>query len=213
MRTALLVFALIGQMFLPWQATAQSSTPRSSARPSLIETLNQEAASSDPDGLLVYSHDLIQTLVPKSAGPKNAAAFTDRLTRAEFAARHGQRKLISEEEILQAFNALMKDTGAPDALRADMAAVREARTAFEGPMPAVISRKENGAYCNPGEAVFVIEMLIENVGNSSASSAHAGSQTFSGKAPVRGHLEMYDVKHSQSEVAGVWNRLFHALQI
>jgi hypothetical protein len=212
LRIALFLFAfVIAKPFITLPGLAQSSDPH----PSSIEILNKESSSSDFEGVRVYSQDLIQVLVDNSAGPAYAASLTDRLAQAEFMARHGKRKLISEADILQAFNALMKDIGAPDSLRTDIDAVRRARGAFESTSPALISKKTNGSYCNPGEAIFVIEMLIENVGISPAPPpAHALPQAVSGpKPPVRRQLEQYYADHSRAEIVSVLSHLFNLFQI
>jgi hypothetical protein len=106
-------------------------------------------------------------------------------------ARQGKRKLISEADIALAFNNLMKETGAPDSLRANDAAIKEARGAFEIRLPALISRQKNGPYCNPGEAVWVISMLVANVGRPPAPSSQSDHEPHfsAGAPPVQQHLE------------------------
>jgi len=203
---------LTGSAFFP-SLTASQPPGRP---PDLMVTLNREAEATDPAGIHDYSQHLIQLLVvAKSAGPAYAASLADRLARAELMGRQGRRKLISEADIAQAFNALMRETGAPHTLTANIDAVHSNRVAFEGALPSVISQKANGSLCNPGEAVWVVSMLIANVGRPAAPSTeldhnpHVGA----GAPPVQRHLELFSARHSRSEVAEVFDHLFNHLQI
>lgn len=210
-RIVTLFFVFIaGGMLTPLATQAQPGP-----RPSLIETLNQEASSTDAEGLHAYSKDLIEGLVGNSAGPAYAESVTDRLTQAELMARHGKRKLISETDILEAFNGLMKETGASDSLRADLDAVRKNRQAFAREAPELISSQSNGSYCNPGEAIWVIEMLIANIGRAPEPTPQSGARMVIGQdnAPVHAHLETYLVKHSRTEIVSTFNHLFSAFKI
>jgi len=203
--------------YIPLQALAQPSA----SRPSLMEELNKEAASEDMEGIHIYSQDLVQMLVGNAAGPAYATSLIDRLTKAEFMARNGKRKLISEADIARAFNTLMKDTGAPGSLHADIITVHRMREDFESALPALISLKTNGSYCNPSEAVYVVEILIESIGRSPVPASHSTPddtgkvmEASSGpKPPARRHLEDYFVGHSRSESVNVLNDLFHVFQI
>jgi len=217
LRSFLFVF-VIAQLLIPRPALAQPSI----SRPSLIEELNKEAASSGPEGTQLYSQHLIQLLIRVNIGDAPyTASLENRLAQAELAARNRKRKLISEADIAQAFNTLMKDTGGPNSLTADVPEVRRMRAVFESSSPALISRKENGDYCNPGEAVFLIGMLIENFGASPVTVSHsnlhdtgAAMEASSGpKSPARRRLENYFVGHSRSESVDVLNNLFHVFQI
>jgi hypothetical protein len=155
-------------------------------------------------------------LLGNSAGPDYAASLSDRLSRAELMTRQEKRKLISEADIARAFNNLMSETGAPDSLRADDAAVKAGRAAFEKEMPALISQQRNGTYCNPGEAVFIVSMLIENIGRSatpSSQSDHNAHVSSGHPAPVRTHLALFCANHSRSDVTKLFNRLFNVFLI
>jgi len=182
----------------------------------MMETLNKEAEATNPDGIHAYSEDLIQMLAGvRGGGAAYAGSLTDRLARAELEARSGKRKLISEADIAQAFNTLMKEIGASDSFTADINAVHNNRMAFESTLPAMNSQKKNGSYCNPGEAVYVLELMIENVGRPRTPTPDAGRDTFVAgiNPPVRVHLELFSARHSKSEVKEVFNRLFNAFQI
>jgi hypothetical protein len=181
----------------------------------MMNALNKEAEAGNSEGIHKYSEGLIQGLVGTSAGPAYEKSVTDRLARAESMARKGNRKLIPEADIAQAFNQLMKETGALDSYKADVAIVEELRRDFAKALPSLITLKKNGIYCNPGEAVYILESLIQNVARPSTpipkktSEMHVGA----GIAPVQEHLELFYVKHSQSKVTKVFNHLFKVFQI
>jgi hypothetical protein len=130
-------------------------------------------------------------------------------------ARNGKRKLIPEADIAQAFKTLMREIGAPNSFAADIDAVHSNRIAFESSLPAVVSQKENGSYCNPGEAVFVLEMMIENVSRPLAPTPDSASKAFVAaiNPPVRVRLEQFYANHSHSEITEVFNRLFNVFRI
>jgi hypothetical protein len=181
----------------------------------LIETLNKEAETNDPARIHEYTRHLILILVGNGANSGLAASLTGRLERAELMARQGNRKPISEADIAQAFNALMRETGAPNTLNTNIEAVHSNRVAFESALPSVISQKANGSSCNPGEAVWVVSMLIANDGRSTAPSSQLDHETHvgAGSSPVQRHLERFFAKRSKSEVAEVFGHLFIHLQI
>jgi len=211
-RAAVTLVSLMGLAFIPLLAVSQT-LPRP---PNMMETLNKEAEATNPDGIHAYSEDLIQMLAGvRGGGAAYAGSLTDRLARAELEARSGKRKLISEADIAQAFNTLMKEIGASDSFTADINAVHNNRMAFESTLPAMNSQKKNGSYCNPGEAVYVLELMIENVGRPRTPTPDAGRDTFVAgiNPPVRVHLELFSARHSKSEVKEVFNRLFNAFQI
>jgi hypothetical protein len=195
--------------------SAQAASQPSSQPPNMIDTLNKEAEASDSEGIHKYSEGLIHGLVGTSAGPVYEKSVTDRLARAELLARQGKRKLISEAEIAQAFNQLMRETGAPDPFKADVSVVEDLRGEFAKLLPALITRVQNGSYCNPGEAVYILELLIQNVARhhtlipENAPKMHIGIN----KAPIQEHLEFFFVRHSITENKTVLNHLFHAFQI
>ncbi len=154
-------------------------------RPRQIETLNREAEASDPAGVQEYSRHLIGILLRERAGTTYAGSVSDRLARAELLARSGKRNLISEETIARAFNDLMRRIDAPKSLSADVRAVDKARRAFEKEMPAVISKEKNAASCNPGEAIWVLTMLLENIGSNPPQSEHPGPYVSGYVPPAR----------------------------
>jgi hypothetical protein len=133
---------------------------------SLVDTLNTEAQANDQDGIHTYCGHLVRLLVGNEVPKENTESLTDRLAVAESAARRGERPLISESEVATAFNSLMSQVRAPDELRTDAAMVHTFRV---GPLsrsevPYLITMNRNGANCNPGEAVFLLYLLIANNG-------------------------------------------------
>jgi hypothetical protein len=209
MRIALFLLVLIGQPFISGQSLAQSARPY----PSLMETLNKEALASDPAGIRGYSEHLVRLLPIGAAGPACVNSFSGRLAKAEESARQGKRKLISEEVIAEAFNDLMRQTAAPSSFKADVAEVEKARRGFEDELPTIITESKNGRYCSPGEAIWVLGMLIENVGGHPPLVPHSGSQVSGYMPPVRQHLMQFFYVHSLNESADVLDKFAKKLGI
>lgn len=209
MRIALFLLVLIGQPINSLQAKAQSSGPY----PSLIETLNKEALASDPAGIRGYSEHLVRLLPIGAAGPACVSSFSDRLAKAEESSRQGKRKLISEEAIAEAFNDLMRQTAATSSFKADVAEVEKSRLGFENELPTIITASKNGRYCSPGEAVWVLGMLIENVGAHPPPALHSGFQVSGYVPPVRQHLMQFFYSHSLKDAVNVLDRLAKKLGI
>jgi hypothetical protein len=180
----------------------------------MMGILNKEAEASDPPGIHAYSQNLVQMLVGNRAGQAYAASLTDRLAHAEITARQGKRKLISEDAIARAFNELMRQTGAPVSLKADLVSVKQAREGWEKQLPALISRERNGIYCYPGESVFILEILIENVGRPPTPLSSSGpSVVGSAMPPARAHLLRSYGSHSRTHVIRLFNDLAKTLEI
>jgi len=131
---------------------------------------NQEAAATDPAGIHKYSEDLIGLIVPNPAGEDSVRQFAnrlaDRLANAERAARAGNGKLVSEAAVVKAFNDLMQEVGAPPSMRASEVSVHRFRehAASTNTFPALFSADRNGTNCNPGEAVFLLSLLLSDNG-------------------------------------------------
>ncbi len=184
--------------------------------PNMMEALNKRAEAADVAGIHAYAEELMQMLPSvRDAGSTYADSLTDRLARAELQARNGKRKLISEAEIAEAFNGLMRRTKAPASLKADLVAVESARSGWEKQLPAMISNQKNGTNCYPGEAVWVLETLIENVGRPPGSIVHSTTSVFVSvpQSPARRHLEQFSASHSQSEVSEMLSHLLSDLTI
>lgn len=205
---AVLVFSISPE--LAARQRAQPFAPPSG----LLATLNQEAGPSDAAGIHVYSQHLIELLVPQRAGKPYIRSLADRLAAAEQMARHGKRKLVSDADIRKAFNDLMRQTGAPASLRANLSDVELARTGFARQLPVMISRQKNGTYCEPGEAVWVLEVLIENVGTPPTPLSSSGPSVVGpAMPPARTHLLQYYASHSRTEITRLFNQLAKTLEI
>ena len=132
--------------------------------------INQKAMASDPTGIHKYSADLIGSTMPNPAGEDSvrqlANHLADRLASAEQAARAGNGRLVPEAAVVKAFNDLMQEIGASPSIRTSEASVRGFRehAASIKAFPAVLSADRNGTKCNPGEAVFLIGLLIMDNG-------------------------------------------------
>jgi hypothetical protein len=99
-------------------------------------------------------------------GEKYAAKLAERLAQAEQTARAGNGKLVPVSDVVRAFNDLMKEVGAPRSVRTDEMSVqkfREHAATIRG-FPALFSADRNGTNCHPGEAVFLLGLLIRGNG-------------------------------------------------
>jgi hypothetical protein len=127
---------------------------------------NQEAAASDTEGIRSYSHDMIELIVPAGAGKGYINSLSDRMARAESAVRNGRGRLVPEVDVVRSFNEIMRTIGAPPTFMADVASMRRfrARSATVPSFSALFTANRNGTNCNPGEAVLLLFLLIENDG-------------------------------------------------
>lgn len=131
---------------------------------------NQEAAANDAAGVHKYSEDLIGLIVFNPAHKNYLRRLTnelaDHLAEAEQATRAGDGELVPEANVAQAFNDLMQEIGAPSSLRTDVAALHSFRehAASIKAFPALLTENRNGTNCNPGEAVFLLSLLISDNG-------------------------------------------------
>jgi hypothetical protein len=141
---------------------------------------DQKAAANDPAGIHKYSRDVLDLVLPSQwtygrspsgrmeqfedefLGEKYAANLADRLARAEQAARAGNGKLVAVSDVVRSFNNLMKEVGTPPSVRTDENSVQKFRehAAAIKAFPALLSANRNGTNCNPGEAVFLLGLLI-----------------------------------------------------
>ncbi len=131
---------------------------------------NQKAAVPNSAGIHKYSEDLIGLIVPSSVDATSVSQaanhLADRLAGAEQTARTGGGKLVPETAVVKAFNNLMQEIGAPPSMRASEVSVhgfREHAASIKA-FPALFSANRNGARCNPGEAVFLLYLLISDNG-------------------------------------------------
>jgi hypothetical protein len=191
--------------------------------PNLMETLNKEAEATDPAGIHKYCQHLIQLLVGDKTGKAYAATLADRLARAETMARHGKSKLIPEADVARSFNDLMKQIGAPASLHTDEAWVKKFRAGplAASPVPALITADRNGVDCNPGEAVFLLFLLIYNNGSFDDRLPHGLKMedlprvSISGRPQTEptssGLLSTYDSQHPRSDTIKVFDSVAQTL--
>jgi hypothetical protein len=158
----LVVTLAMGSAFCPLLVAQQ---PPHCAQ-NLFCLFNQEAAASNPTGIHKYSEDLIGLIVPPEAGKADIEPLADRLARTEQMARAGNGKLVAEADVVRAFNELMAKIGAPSSLRTDDASMRRFRehAVLIKAFPALLSADRNGTNCNPGEAVFLLYLLVSDNG-------------------------------------------------
>lgn len=192
---------------------------------------NQEAAASDPGGIQKYSHDLIELIVPEEAGKDYINSLSDRLAKAESEARSGRGKLIPETDIVRSINATMRTIGAPPAFSADLDSIRafRARSATISSLSALFTANRNGSDCNPGEAILLVSLLIENDGSlsehmfdsySAPAQVDGGDKgfsvlTFGTGEPQNRHakamLSTYSSKHGRRATTRLFNRAAQTL--
>jgi hypothetical protein len=165
--------ALVSLIASAFSSAWSAAPPRQSPVPGwdLAKTLNQEAEASDLAGIHKYSKDLIQLITPEGVSKGHAKLLTDRLAAAELAARQRTGKMVHEADIVRAFNDLMLEVTAPDSLRTDEDTVRRMRVGqlAVSPVPALITVNRNEGMCNPGEAVYLLYLLILNNGTLASS--------------------------------------------
>jgi len=221
---ALFLILAMAFAFSP-QLDGQQHLRRASSVPDLF---NQEAGASDPAGILKYSKGLIGLFVPEYTGESFINSLADRLARAEQMAREGNGKLVPEQDVVQAFNELMQQVGAPSSLRTDEASMRRFReyAASIKAFPALFTAARNGTNCNPGEAVFLLYVLLSENGHPSEiylDSAMALTQLDTQRNPGSGRgfvvgglmsdsrasalLDLYPAKHSRSDAFALYKNL------
>jgi len=147
--------------------------PFSYRRPynSIEITLNNEASSSDSAGIHAYSNDIIHLVVQDETGLDYINSLSKRLSKKEEAVRGGKGHLVPETDVVRAYNDLMLRIGAPKSVAVDETAVREFRShvADVRAFPALLSVDRNEVKCKPGEAVYLLYLLIESDGKLSNS--------------------------------------------
>jgi hypothetical protein len=131
--------------------------------------LNKDAEASDPAGIHYFAEDLAHLLLPDQAGDKYTNSFANHLAKAEREAREGKRKLIPDTRIIDAFNEIIKRANVPPTT-ASLDALRRFRTDIYlvKQYPALLTGDRNGTSCYPGEAVFLLTVLIDTDGHPEA---------------------------------------------
>lgn len=123
--------------------------------------LSQDAESSDPAGIHAYAEDLAHFLLPDRVGEKYIDSFSDRLARAEQEAREGKRQLIPDTQVAAVFDEIARKTNFP-AMPNSLETLRRLRADLQiaKKYPALITAERNGTNVSPGEAVYLIAVLL-----------------------------------------------------
>jgi hypothetical protein len=189
----------------------------------VVDTLNKAAEANDLEGIRTYSKQVALLFVADYTDRAYVRLFADRLNEAEVMARHGELALVSEEQIANSFNDIMKRVGAPGSLRTNPETVHRYRNAIlqGGNATRLISVKSNGHNSNPAEAVFLLYLLIFNnaafnnaipTGQTPVSNPHITLIQHQKSDPnVRNLLSTYSKSHSKSELSGLFNTVANEL--
>jgi hypothetical protein len=176
-----LLACLAGSVPCPSVAGQQPAwRPFTERRPYLMPpvALNEDAEASDPAGIHFYAEDLAHFLLPEEAGDKYIDSFADRLAKAEQDAREGKRKLIPDTQVVAAYNQMARSEN-PRAKTANLSALRLYRTASypARTWTAVITASRNGTNCYPGEAIFLLTVLLPADGDLTPSPSQPNAIT------------------------------------
>ena len=109
---------------------------------------------------------IIPSGVSDKTRQKTVDALAGRLARAEEAAREDCGKLIPEANVVRAYNGLLAGSGAPSSFRATEEILHQFReyAASLHAFPALFTANRNGTSCNPGEAVYLLYLLLSDDG-------------------------------------------------
>jgi len=189
---------------------------------------NQEAEASGPQEVYKYSRDLIGLILPAEVGKDYIDSLSERLAKAEITARSGRARLVPETDVVRGFNQLMRTIGAPPTITADTDSMRRfrARSATVPTLSALFTASRNGTNCDPGEAVLLGFLLLENDGKLSEhifdsyapSQASGGEKRFSvlvgERKSTRNAKQMlsdYSSQHRREATFNIFNRLAKTL--
>ncbi len=165
-KVSLAFFALLLGSFACQLVNSQQSKwkPFSERRPltNVGAMLNKDAEASDPAGIHYFAEDLAHFLLPERTGDRYINRFAERLAKAEQEAREGKRKPIPDTQVAEAFNEVVQKAHLPvmPASLSDLRSLRnDPRIAKE--YPALLTADRNGTNCTPGEAVYLLAVLLE----------------------------------------------------
>jgi hypothetical protein len=171
----------------------QSSQPPAT---SVFDLFNREAAEIASEAVHRYSKDLTQLIVPAEDRSMPMDSFTNRLTQREIMARAGQVPLIPEADVAHAFDELMKTIGEPT-IRTNLEALRRVREQGSLVFPSLFSKESNGTNCNPGEAIFLLYLLISNDGTPSVVEIES-ARRLRQRLPGQGGRGAFAVGHMET---------------
>jgi hypothetical protein len=123
--------------------------------------LNKDAEASDPNGIHFYAEDLAHFLLPDGTGERYINKFADRLAKAEEGARAGKRELIPDTQVAAALDETIKRLNLPP-MPESLVAIRSLRSDahIAKEYPALLTADRNGTNCSPGEAVYLLAVLL-----------------------------------------------------
>ena len=155
---------------IPSNVLAQSPTLNDSKPPISVQVLNQEAEANEPKGIEKYCADLIQLIAPQRLGKDYIDKLSKRLALAEQESLNNPSKLVPETAIVVAYNHLRSETGA-----LSMESKVERLHSFRqhaselGLYQSLLTAQRNPDKCKPGEAIYLLSLLISSEGKISNS--------------------------------------------
>jgi len=134
--------------------------------PYLRTVIEKREASNTQAGLEDYSHHLMTLFAGDRTSKANLDKMSKRLAGAEIAARNGERGYVSEGAIADAFNDLMRQVRGRDGaeIRTTVEYVHRMREWDDRISPALSSVETHPSECLPGEALFMLVMLVSSNG-------------------------------------------------
>jgi hypothetical protein len=142
---------------------------------SLLKKLDQlSAAGNNQRDIEAYSEEIGKLGSLDKLHEPFAAAFTKRLAADELRVRTGKQARVSELAVSMAFNRIAEEVGA--APRANVDTVHAFRKTLEPYASRLITSATFPDSCNPGEALFLIYIMIANDATLKQVSPDAGQQ-------------------------------------
>jgi hypothetical protein len=131
----------------------------------MLISLSAAAAPADNrDAVYEYNDLVVKMVISPRAGDAFFTSFSQRVSRADLLARGGNRKLISEGTVVQAFNDLMIKVTDPEIkgppLKTNAAIVHQMRLNLQGISPDLSSVGAHPSECTPSEAFLLMYWLL-----------------------------------------------------
>lgn len=164
----ILVLVAAGILAQPSFSQAPKRGATTQVIPPQVEQLIREAKAADsPEGNYKYSSDLTKLLVLHPTSKSHVDVLSDRLSKADLMARRGERNWIPESVVVQAYNDLLKEIGAPPGKppQADTNVVHQLRITLSEVSPAFSSVNSQASSCLPSEAVQLLVQLLLHSGS------------------------------------------------
>jgi hypothetical protein len=185
--------------------------------PSLLKPLATDADNLDTiPGENVYAEDLAQLLVGNATDEAYVAAVSPRLSMADWMARHGNRALISEQTVAQAFNDLMTAvtpiTDTPPLV--NDALIHKLRLTINDNFPELTSVDSHVSGCLPTEATLLLIVLINDArvgpplpGSLPARVSPDGPSRSDATSSPNALLTAYEASHSRFESVALYDKI------